>query len=88
VSFLKSSKSELIISYTNSSRVILGSQPSFFFAFDGSPTRRSTSEGLKYFSSIDKTSFPISSLYLGLEHDFILAISSIPSPVNSSSTPI
>ena len=58
--YLNSLKSELIISSTNSSKVISGSHPSFCFAFEASPIKRSTSVGLKYFSSIDNTSFPIS----------------------------
>ena len=64
----------VIITSTNWLNVILGSQPSFSFAFDASPSKLSTSVGLKYLSETFIILLPV-----------ILSTpsSSIPSPFHS-----
>jgi len=50
--FSSVSKSECTINLANSFKLILGSQPSCFFALEGSPNKQGTSCGRKNFSSI------------------------------------
>ena len=57
--FFWSLKSSSIISLTNSLKDILGDQPNFCFALLGSPSKESTSVGLKYLESIFMIFFPL-----------------------------
>ena len=62
ISFLAIVRSSSTISLTNSSNVVVASQPNSFDAFWGFPRRVSTSHGLKYFGSILTTTSPVSAL--------------------------